>query len=265
MKTFLKDFFRGIALYGRAHRVIFRHRLWPLVLLPGLLSLLYVGLLISLGLIYAGDISAYIYAHWLPEMLKYDWMRFFTMLLIWLLILLAGYISYKTVILIICAPILGYLSEKVEFLLYGQHPPDFQLKTFLNDLLRSLAINLRNLAWSLLFTFAAWPFLFIPVLGEIVFALLMFQIQSYYSGYGLLDIVLERKRYSAGESLQFQQRQRGIVNGVGAGFTLLMLVPFAGWFLAPSYGAVAGTLAALEKTSGPILPERENPGEIVTE
>lgn len=265
MKTFLKDFFRGIALYGRAHRVIFRHRLWPLVLLPGLLSLLYVGLLISLGLIYAGDISAYIYAHWLPEMLKYDWMRFFTMLLIWLLILLAGYISYKTVILIICAPILGYLSEKVEFLLYGQHPPDFQLKTFLNDLLRSLAINLRNLAWSLLFTFAAWPFLFIPVLGEIVFALLMFQIQSYYSGYGLLDIVLERKRYSARESLQFQQRQRGIVNGVGAGFTLLMLVPFAGWFLAPSYGAVAGTLAALEKTSGPILPERENPGEIVTE
>ncbi|MEO1837379.1 MAG: hypothetical protein ABGZ49_18005 [Akkermansiaceae bacterium] len=42
--------------------------------------------------------------------------------------------------------------------------------------------------------------------------------------------------------LSFCWRNCGRVSGIG--FTLLLMIPVVGWVLAPSYGVIAGTLAA---------------------
>ncbi|MDA0768110.1 MAG: hypothetical protein O3A87_12775 [Verrucomicrobia bacterium] len=41
-------------------------------------------------------------------------------------------------------------------------------------------------------------------------------------------------------------RHRGRTIGHGLGFTLLLFLPVVGWFLAPSYGIVAGTLGVID-------------------
>ncbi len=95
-------------------------------------------------------------------------------------------------------------------------------------------------------TFLAWLVTVIPVIGPPVSAFLILIIQSYYSGFSLIDYTLERKRYTVGESIAFAKRNRSRVTGVGMGFILIMFVPVIGWFAAPGFGVVAATLSSLE-------------------
>lgn len=250
MAHFIRGFFSGIGFYSKANRVIFQYRLWPYLVLPGLLSIGYILLLISLGALYAEPISAEIYARFIPAILKIEAMKIITNILIWIVLLIIGYMSYKHIVLIFFSPILGYLSEKTEERMFHEAAPDFSLTQTAKDIFRSVRINTRNVFWTVGLTIPAWSSVFIPIAGPFLSASLLFLIQAYYSGFGLLDIVMERKKLSAKESLRFVKSHRGLAAGVGAGFTILLLLPIIGWFLAPSYGVIAGTIAALETLEG---------------
>jgi len=245
----LREFFAGIGAYRKAHRVIVRHRLWAYVIFPGIMSLCYIMLLIAVGRIYFGDVSDHINRHWLPPLIKGDATEIITSILLWVLLFILTYITYKYVILIIFSPILTQLSEVTEKVICNEPAPDFSFKYFVRDIFRGLIINLRNVFRVLSMSFLAWLMAFIPVAGPPVSITLIFLIQSFYDGFGLTDYTLERKRYSVRESIVFVRRNRSRITGVGSGFMLLLLVPVAGWFTAPTYGTVAATIAALEKIS----------------
>ena len=236
----------GLQAYPQAHRVIRRFNLWPYLVIPGVLSLLYVMGLLFAGAIYASDMSAYINSHWIPAFLQGGVTSFLTTLLVWFVFPLLGYMSYKYVILIVFSPILGYLSEVVEEKLYHRSAPEFSIKTLFRDLVRGVIITLRNLVLTIVYTFLLWLLVFIPVVGVFLSPLLIVLMQAFYDGFGLFDYTLERKAYSVKQSIHFGRAHRGTVIGTGLGFMLMLLIPVIGWFAAPAYGTIAGTLNALK-------------------
>jgi len=244
---FLKELFSGLLIYKKAHQVIFQYKLWPWITVPGILSFCYLMLLAVLGTMILPGFSESINANWIPEFLSGDATYVMVSILLWLFLMILGYLSYQQVVLILFSPILGFLSEIVEKSIYHLEPPSFTFQNFVKDILRGLAINLRNLGWMLLFTGFAWLLGILPLVGVFLSPVLLLLIQSYYSGFGLVDYTLERHRYSISDSITFVHQHKSRVTGVGMGFILMLLIPIIGWFFAPGYGAVAATLAALEK------------------
>jgi CysZ protein len=136
----------------------------------------------------------------------------------------------------------------------GKPGPPFEWKQLLKDVVRAVRINLRNLLRMVILIGLSWLLVLIPLLGSMASAALIFFIQAFYNGFALSDYTLERKRLSVKESVQFGKDHRARVVGVGAGFMAMMLVPIVGWFAAPTYGAVAATIASMGEVGEGNLP-----------
>lgn len=254
---FIKELLKGIASYAAAHRMMIRHRLWPFMILPGIISLIYVVALILIGKIYFPEIGDYLLQNWTPGFLKGKIILMIFTFFLWVLLLLSGYIAYQPVVLILFSPILSYVSELTESKVYGGSAPAFTVRTLLQDLWRGIIINLRNLARMAVLILLAWLLVLLPLLGAILSVLSIFLIQAYYNGFALMDYTLERKRYSVRDSVRFARSNRARVIGVGVGFMGMMLIPILGWLAAPAYGTVAATLGALNRIEGPIPQQRK--------
>jgi CysZ protein len=250
-----RDLFTSIGFYLKAHRAILRHRLWPYMILPGLMSFGFFLTLIGIGSLYFSNISTYIYQHYFPEFLKWGILLALTNLLLWILLFLSGYVLYQPVVLILFSPVLGYLSEVTETRVYGGPSAPLHLRQLVKDILRGAALSLRNLMRMILLIGLAWFMIFIPVAGALLSALIIFLIQAYYNGCALSDYTLERKDYSVRQRIRFTREHRARVTGLGIGFMLVLFIPVLGWFIAPAYGTVAATLSTLA-----VIPKKpENP------
>ncbi len=249
---FFREIIGGIATYFAAHGVIKRHRIWPYMVIPGILSLIYIVCLIIIGNTYFPDITNYLYQHWTPGFLKSRIILMIYTFFLWALLFLTGYITFQPVVLIIFSPILSYVSEVTESRVCGTAGPAVSLRSLLHDLWRSIVINLRNLTRMIVLILLAWLLVLLPLIGAVISACLIFLIQAYYNGFALMDYTLERKRFSVKDSVRFARSNRPRVIGVGIGFMTMMLIPVLGWFAAPTYGTVAATLGALECIDGPL-------------
>ncbi|GBC60820.1 hypothetical protein DENIS_1779 [Desulfonema ishimotonii] len=243
---FLKEFFRGIGAYAKANRAIFKYRLWPYMIVPGLMSFCYILTLVIIGRTWFGVLADYVNTQWVPGFMQGAVVEMLTTFLLWVLLMLTGYVTYQPVILVLFSPVLSYLSEITEVRVYNQPGPPFHIKNILKDIIRSILINSRNILKMLLLILMAWILIIIPVVGAILSTVLIVLIQSYYNGFSLADYTLERKRYSVRESIRFVSQNRARFIGTGMGFMLMLLVPVLGWVAAPAYGTVAATLSALE-------------------
>lgn len=246
---FIKEFLIGFGKYFKGHRVISKNKLWTFVLIPGGMGLVYIAILIFLGYNNFSDISDYIMTHWMPGFMKAGVTNVITTILLWLVLFVMWFISYKIVVLTLFSPLLSFLSELIEKKEYHREGPPFSVKQIFRDLWRGLVINLRNLFFTLLFIVPAWLLVFIPVVGAIVSPILILFIQFYFDGFGFTDYTLERKQFSIKDSIRFGKRNRWRIIGVGMGFWLLFMIPIIGWILAPAYATAAATLAALDKIS----------------
>ena len=243
----LKDFFEGFAAYGAAIKHIDKHGLWGYVLLPGLLSVLLGFGIFGLAWNLSDNVGGLLDNLWV-----WEWgsnvVAKVAQVFGGLLVFLIGLIIFKQLVMVISAPIMSILSEKVENQLIGRSSGvGFSAKQIISDILRGLRIALRNIFRELGAT------LFLLVLGLIpVFApfttVLIFLLQAYYAGFGNLDFVLER-HYRFRGSVQFVQSNRLLAIGNGAVFMLLLLT-FIGFLFALPLGTVAATIAATKRING---------------
>jgi len=236
----------GVSTYTRAIKMLSEHKLWKYVILPGVVSVILTMAIIGFTLAFAGNLGDLIVS-WYPwETGKAIFERIASILSAILLIALIVFL-FKYLVMVIVAPFMGTLSEKVESILTGTPPPSVTPAQFVQDILRGLRIALRNIIREIIYTLFLLLLNVVPVIGSIVSTVMIFLIQAYYAGFGNMDYTLERKRYTVKESVLFVREHRGLAIGNGAIFLLIFLVPVIGWFLAPAYGTIAATMNSLKR------------------
>ncbi len=266
------ELIEGVESYKKAFRMLSEHRLWSYVILPGFISIaMAVGLIFATmgilsylgGLDYTPDrVDGWI--AWIGEKIEnigwlqgvISWMGrisgSFAKVLSVLLSTGILLFLFKYIIMVVIAPFMGMLSEKVESIQTGNPPPKTTAKQFIQDVIRGLRIALRNIIRELFFTLIFLMFNWVPLIGSILSAVAIFWTQAYYAGFGNMDYTLERKRFSVRDSVRFVGNFRGLAVGNGAVFLLIFLIPVIGWFLAPAYGTIAATLTSLKRLDGEV-------------
>jgi CysZ protein len=251
------NFFKGIGTYGKAINLLNRYRLWRWVLLPGLISLVLGGAVITFAAFYVDDLSIWLGEKWPFEFGEQVFEVVVGILSVIVMVVLV-LLSLKYIILVLVSPFMGTLSEQVEAKVTGKPAPEASFGQIFADIGRGLAIAARNIVRELFYTIVLTVVgLFFPVVGQVLSSVLIFMVQSYYLGFGNMDFALERRRYSVADTVDFVNSYRWMVMGNGAAFILLLLIPGVGLLLAPGLGTVAATLNAMEALDGVTYQSRD--------
>lgn len=242
----MKNLLAGLRDYWRAQRLLFRKGLWPLFLVPGAISVLYFPISIFLAVTLLTDAADYVHDHWVPAFLQGAVTMWTLAAFFWFAGVYLAFLLFRNVVMILYSPVLSFLSEAAEDEELGKERPGFDWKEALHSAGRGTAMSLLTLVLALVALVLSWLVALIPILGGLLAIVLMPLTQFYLAGLGFCDPPLERRRVSIGGTLRHAWRHRGRTIGHGLGFTLFLFIPLAGWFLAPSYGIVAGTLGVLD-------------------
>lgn len=235
---------RGILSYLDAIGQLGKLKLLRYFLLSGLISLLIGGGIVYLSYSLADDVSAWIEAFYPWDRgsgiidAVGDWMSGILMGLLGLLLL-------KYILLIVMSPIMSYMSERIEARLSASYEAQpLSMSGMMKDLMRSIGVNVRNLSKELILTIILLLVSLIPG-AAIVTTPLIFLVQAYYAGFGLLDYYLER-HYNMRDSLRYVQSHRLNAIGIGSIYLLILLIPVLGFMIAPILGAAAATIYAIK-------------------
>ncbi len=236
--NFATEFGSGLKSYGEAHRVIFKYRLTNYLWIPGIITILYCLLFFWLTGYFAGRIAteADAYPGWLSWMGSFT--HWFLKSIYWVAIVFFFFASLKYILQVLLSPLLSNLSVAVEKRVLGHEPDELNWKEVMQDIGRSLQLAIRNFLHEFLYCFILN---FVPGVGQIG----CFIISAYYYGFGYMDYVLERKRMTVKESVKFTKQHKGTAIGLGLVMNVMMLIPFVGWIVAPTYATVAATLETL--------------------
>jgi CysZ protein len=163
-----------------------------------------------------------------------------------LIIAVLGLLLYKHLVMALSAPFMSPVSEKIEKQLYPHLASDreYRKTNDLQQLIRGLRINLRNLSLELCITVPLLLLSFIPLVGFVTTPLI-FLVQSYYAGFGNMDYTLER-HFRFRESVNFIKSKRGFAVGNGIVFMLLALIPIIGVILVLPISVTAASKTTLE-------------------
>ena len=228
----------GLLSYLKALNGIGKYGLWKYFLLSGFISFLIAAGVASAS-IYLGDGLG----DWIQGVYPWetgssivgrigDWAS-------GIVVFVLGLFFLKYILLIVMSPIMSFMSDSIERQINDDYvSPKFTMTTFVSDLVRSLKINLRNLSKELLIIslFPGAAFVTTP---------LIFLVQAYYAGFGLLDYWMER-HYRVADSIGYVRSRRMDSVGIGGIYIALLLLPFIGAVIAPVLGATAATIYAVD-------------------
>lgn len=234
--SFTDEFGKGIAAYGEANRILFKHNLFKYMVIPAIVSLLY-AVLYFIG---AASLSGRLpdFENGLPWYLS--WLGSTAAWVVWTLYWVAAVgffmVTYKMVAQIVLSPFLSQLSEAVAEKEFGGAPVKTGWAEAIKDIQRSILLSLRNILREVFFGLVVS---LIPVAGSF----LALGVSGYYSGFNFMDYTMERHRMSIGHSVAFVRKHRGLATGLGLVCNLGMYIPVIGWIIMPTYATIASTVA----------------------
>ncbi len=240
----INDFFDGLKSYGRAFRAISKLGLWAYTLIPALITLGLMGLIGFSAYGFSDSLGRLITGWW-----RWDWgADVIASIGSWIggiVIGIIGVLILKYIVLIVVAPFMSILYEKVESKLTGVNSTSsFKLSKAIKDMLRGLRLALRNISRELFFTLLLLLVGLIPLIGFIS-PILIFIVQSYYAGFGNTDYTMER-RFTVKQSVNFARQHKGLMIGNGTVFMALLMTG-VGFLIAPPLATVAATLESVER------------------
>jgi len=244
--TNTSKYMNGILSYLKAVHGIGKYSLLKYFIFSGIISLFIASGVTSIS-VYLGDILG----DWIQSVYPWDkgsgiigsigdWTS-------GIVVFVLGLFLLKYLLLIIVSPIMSYMSESIERQMNDSYQsPKLTITNLISDLLRSLRINLLNLSKELLITLVLIIVSFFPG-AAIVTTPLIFIVQAYYAGFGILDYWMER-HYKVSDSFQFVKDHRLNAIGLGAVYLALLLIPIIGAVIAPVLGATAATIYGVERS-----------------
>ena len=166
--------------------------------------------------------------------------------------------AIKYLLITLISPFMSALSSAVKSVETGV-PSSFQWHGFLRDILRGLRISLVLLVMELGLGCALWVAgltltLFagpVMVIAGPLLLLASWTVGAYFFGAAVYDAVYEQAGLSWRSSIQAGWAQRGYLLGLGAIFSLIMAVPWAGPYIAAILGPIPCTTAAARLYFGP--------------
>ncbi len=192
---------------------------------------------------------------WLPDWAS--WIRDAIYWLVWLILRVMLYFVLAfvggSIILLLMAPILTWLSEKVAAKM-GKDVPEFNLVQFMRDLTRAAGLAIKNGVIQLGLSIGCFILGFVPVIG-LAAPFLLFGINAYFYGYNFMDYTLERRKLSARESNSFVWTNRFQSIGLGSPYALWILVPVIGpvtYGFVAVFATVAATLSLEDQPTGDV-------------
>lgn len=240
----IRDFFDGISAYLRTMPNFSKLGLWKFAFVPSILGLLFFGGVVFSALNFGADLGGLMVSWY-----KWSWgASFVAMIANWiggLLMVVIGLLISKYVIMILAAPFMGPMSAKIESQLYPELSAHHSNANGVTGLLRGIKITFRNLFREIFFTIVLLILGFVIVPISPFTTIGIFLIQSYYAGYGNMDVTLERF-YNVKESSRFVRRHAGLAMGNGIVFMLLLMVGI-GFLIAPPLATNAVTGDVLKR------------------
>lgn len=239
----IKNIFSGIKAYFGAFSLISKLKLWKYFAVPMLISVVTATIIFGSAYGLSDNIGAFISKIWIWDWGK-DTFTSISNFIGGLFIVVIGLILFKHIIMALSAPFMSPVSEKIEAHLTGLPAHSHRDTTFMEQLIRGIKINGRNLFMELLLTIPLLILKFIPVVN-IFSAALLFLLQAYYAGFGNMDYTLER-HFQYKQSTQFVRKNRGLAIGNGIVFILFLLIPIIGVILVLPLSVTAATVKTVD-------------------
>ncbi len=236
------SYIRNILAYPSALIYVFRNGLVRYFLLSGLISLV-IGGFLFFGVCFLSDDIGSIFMQFYPL----DFAKgFLTKYIGWItgaILSVVSLLIYKYLLLILIAPFMSGLSEKVETIETGYTPEKQGLGQVGYGIIRGVRISIRNIMKEIFYTLIVLLLGLIPIFSP--FSVVgIFLIQAYFLGFANTDYHLE-KSLSIKESVRYCKSNKWALMGNGTGFILLLFIPVIGLIVAPVLGTVVATREAL--------------------
>ena len=235
-------FLSGISTYTKALEITGRLNLWRYYLIPGLISVALAAIIGFGAWQLSDDIGGFLFG-WYPEnWWGYGLFQSVGSVLGGVALVALGLLLYKTLVVVLAGPFMGPLSEKVEMYLTGQSKkPPMKVSLMARSMVRGVRIALRNVIRELFYTMILLIFgLFVPFSS-----ILIFLVQSFYAGFGNMDLTLDR-HYGVKGSVAFVRRNRWSALGNGVVFVGLLLTG-VGFLIAPPLATIAATIETVKR------------------
>lgn len=253
-------FSTGFRNFFKAIPFIFNNKLWWTLLIPLILNILLYfsgfALMEWLGNILGLKIDTWIHPEstsWfmqhLPGFLAGLAKFIIQVIFFFIFAYFSGYI-----ILIILSPLFAWISERTDQILNGTDYP-FNLGQFIRDIWRGIAIAVRNMFYETGIVILVFIASFIPVVN-IIGAIFMFLISSYFYGFSYMDYTNERVRLKVKDSILLVRKYRGMAIANGMLFSISLLIPFCGVMLGGFTAIIATVGATLSMNEVPEIKER---------
>jgi len=240
----LKGVTAGITAYGKALRIISKLGLWGYVLIPAILSLLLASIIGFSVWNLSDDIGQQIIV-WYPWEMGLSIVERIGTLFSGIVLIALGLMLYKHLIILLSAPFMSPLSEKVENHLLGRPTTiQFPISQIAKDLIRGLRIALRNIIRESFYIILLLLAGLIPIFSPFA-PFLILAVQSYYAGFGNIDYTLER-HFNVRNSIRFVKENKGLALGNGLVFMGLLAIGI-GFLIAPPLAAVAATIETTQR------------------
>ena len=271
--NFLQQIQLGLSAYKEAHAFIKQNNFYSFFFIPIVFNLVLFVLFSGLVWHYAQMGADKIYFSLNIDALNFGGLSFLKQIIHFALAfifkvlgLLIYMITFRNIVLVLMAPVLTIVAEKTAEIITEEVLP-FAWLQFLKDTTRGIAIAVKNSLKEIFYTIVIFLLSFIPVIG-LAGALIVFVMQSYFYGFSMLDYTSERLKMNLQQSENFIWQHKWLAVAIGTVFNLLvvvsttfsifpsvfvsffvkafLLIPLIALSIAPIYGVVAGTIAALK-------------------
>jgi len=247
----LKGFSAGITAYGKAIQIISKLGLWGYVLIPALISLCLASIIGFSAWNLSDDIGHQLIA-WYPWETGYSLVERIGTFFSGILVIALGLMLYKHLTILLSAPFMSPLSEKVENHLIGRPTViHFSIFQMVKDLLRGLRIALRNIIRESFYLVLLLIAGLVPIFSPFT-PFLLILVQSFYAGFGNIDYTLER-HLKVRQSVRFVRANKGLAIGNGIVFMGLLAIGI-GFLIAPPLAAIAATIETTKRLDINALP-----------
>ncbi len=242
----INDLLKGIGDYFRAFSLMSKLNLWRYVFFTGILSLI-LGIFLVFSAIMLIDIFSTNIIGFYPFEWGSEHIVGIAKFISGIIIATSLIFVYKYFVFIFFVPFLSPISEKVEEYLTGQKVgySELNIAQLATDIIRGLRISIRLVIKELTWLIVLFLLSFVPVISLVV-PFMIFIVGSFYAGYGNFDLTMERY-YNVRERIGFVGYNKALTLGNGIPFTLLLSIPFIGFFLAPALSVCAATISTIER------------------